>query len=137
MFGLIEKKRNSMLAFLELTPRLKKLKRRASLEFCVHLDMSQIGIVSFTKLCVGFSKFRILKKLSRFYFFQWENQAKESCEKDFKTMKNENFKIPRHRFVEQTIPIRLISKWTHITGYRRVASYISSPMIYRFIYIYH
>ena len=52
-----------MLAFLELTPRFKKLRRRASLEFCVHLDMSQIGIVCFTKLCLGFSKFRILNKL--------------------------------------------------------------------------
>ena len=26
-----------MLAFLELTPQFKKLKRRASLEFCFHL----------------------------------------------------------------------------------------------------
>ena len=34
-----------------------------------------------------------------------ETQAKETCEKDVKTMKNENFKIPRHRFVKQTIPI--------------------------------
>ena len=42
-----------MLAFLELTPRFKKLKRRASLEFCVHLDMSEIGIVCFTKRCLG------------------------------------------------------------------------------------
>ena len=32
-------------------------------------------------------------------------QAKETCEKGFKTMKNENFKIPTHRFVKQTIPI--------------------------------
>ena len=36
-----------MLAFLELTSLFKKLKRRASLEFCVHLDMSQIGIVCY------------------------------------------------------------------------------------------
>ena len=42
-----------MLAFLELTPRFKKLKRRASLEFYIHLDMSQIGIVCFTKRCLG------------------------------------------------------------------------------------
>ena len=42
-----------MFAFLELTPRFKKLKRRASLEFCVHLDTSQIGIVCFTKLCMS------------------------------------------------------------------------------------
>ena len=93
-----------MLAFLELTPWFKKLKRRASLEFCVHLHMSQFGIVCFTKQCLGFSKFQILKKLSRFYFFS-ETQAKETCEKGFKTMKNENFKIPLHRFVKQTIPI--------------------------------
>ena len=52
MFGLIKKKRNSMLAFHELTPWFKKLKRRASLEFCVHLDMGQIGIVCFTKRCL-------------------------------------------------------------------------------------
>ena len=58
-----------MLAFHELTPRFKKLKRRASLEFCIDLDMSQIGIVCFTKRCLGFSKFRILKKLLRLYFF--------------------------------------------------------------------
>ena len=45
-----------MLAFLELTPQFKKLKRRASLEFWVHLDMSQIGIVSFTKRCLGILK---------------------------------------------------------------------------------
>ena len=86
-----------MLAFLELTPRFKKLKRRASLEFCVHLDMSQIGIVCFIKLYRDFTSFS-------------DTQAKETCEKGFKTMKNENFKIPRHRFVKQTIPIWLISK---------------------------
>ena len=43
-----------MLAFLELTPRFKKLKYRASVET---LDMSQIGIVCFTKLCLGILKF--------------------------------------------------------------------------------
>ena len=43
---------------------------KASRKFCDHLDMSQIGIVCFTKRCLGVSKFRILKKLSRFYFFQ-------------------------------------------------------------------
>ena len=46
-----------MLTFLEQTPRFKKLKRRASLEFCVRLDMSQIGIVCFTKRCLGILKF--------------------------------------------------------------------------------
>ena len=91
-----------MLALLELTPRFKKLKRRASLEFCVHLDTNQIGIVSFTKQCLGFSKFRILKKLSRFYFFQ-PGSSQRNLGKD--DMKNENFKIPRHCFVKQTIPI--------------------------------
>ena len=47
MFGLIEKKKefHARLSVLELTPRFKKLKRRASLEFYDHLDMSQIGIV--------------------------------------------------------------------------------------------
>ena len=49
-----------MLAFLELTHRFKKLKRRSSLEFCVHLDMSQIGIVCFTKRCLGILKFFII-----------------------------------------------------------------------------
>ena len=56
-----------MLAFLELTPRFKKLKRRASLEFCVNLDMSRIGIVCFTKHCLGilkFSFFIVLKPFS-------------------------------------------------------------------------
>ena len=66
-----------MLAFLELTPRFKKLKRRASLEFCVHLDMNQIEIVCFTKRCLGFSKFRILKKLSQFYFFQRDSSQRD------------------------------------------------------------
>ena len=46
-----------MLAFLGLTPRFKKLKRRASFGFCVHLDMSQIGIVCFTKRWLGILKF--------------------------------------------------------------------------------
>ena len=57
-----------MLAFLELTPRYKKLKRRASLEFRVHLDMSQIGIVRFTKRCLGILKisfFIVLKSFSQ------------------------------------------------------------------------
>ena len=46
-----------MIAFIELTPRFEKLKRRASLDFCVHLDMSQIRIVRFTKRCLGILKF--------------------------------------------------------------------------------
>ena len=57
-----------MLAYLELTPRFKKLKRHASLEFCVHLDMNQIGIVCFTKRCLGiltFSFFIVLKSFSQ------------------------------------------------------------------------
>ena len=58
-----------MFAFLELTPWFKKLKRHASLEFCVHLDMSQIGIVCFTKRCLGiqlkFSFFIVLKSFSQ------------------------------------------------------------------------
>ena len=70
-----------MLAFHELAPRFKKLNHRASFEFLVDLDMSEIGITTFS-----------------------ETQAKETWEKDFKTMKNENLKIPRHRFVKQTIP---------------------------------
>ena len=45
-----------MLAFLELTPGFKKLKRRASLEFCVHLDMSQIGNRLFYKTVSGIFK---------------------------------------------------------------------------------
>ena len=55
-----------MLAFLELTPRFKKLTRR--LEFYVHLDMSEIGIVCFTKRCLGilkFSFFIVLKPFSQ------------------------------------------------------------------------
>ena len=88
-----------MLAFLELTLRFKKLKRRASLEFCVHLDMSQIYRNRlFYKTVSG-----ILKSYRDFTSFS-ETQAKETCEKGFKTMKNENFKIPRHHFLKQTIP---------------------------------
>ena len=71
-----------MLVFHELTPRFKKLDRRASLEFCVHLDMSQIGYLKSYRDCTSFS----------------ETQAKENREKDIKSMKNENFKIPRHFF---------------------------------------
>ena len=66
-----------MLAFLELTLWFKKLKRRASLEFCVHLDMNQIEIACFTKQCLGFSKFRVLKKLSQFYFFQRDSSQRD------------------------------------------------------------
>ena len=57
-----------MLAFLELTSQFKKLKRRASLEFQVHLDTRQIGIVCFTKQCLGilkFSFFIVLKPFSQ------------------------------------------------------------------------
>ena len=56
-----------MLAFLELTPRFKKLKRRASLEFCVHLDMSQIGIVCFTKRCLGNFEIFIFHRFKVFF----------------------------------------------------------------------
>ena len=66
--------------------------------------MSQIGIVCFTKRCLGFQNSEYLKSYCDFTSFN-ETQAKETCEKDFKTMKNGNFKIPRHRFVKQTIPI--------------------------------
>ena len=45
--------------FRELTPRFKKLKRRASLEFCVHLDMSQIGIVCLQNGVWDFQNFQI------------------------------------------------------------------------------
>ena len=55
-----------MLAFLELTPQFKKLKRRASLEFCVYLDMSQIGIVCFTKRYLGILKLSFFIVLKRF-----------------------------------------------------------------------
>ena len=94
-----------MLAFLELTPRFKKLKRRASLEFCVHLDMSQIAESSVLQNGAwDFQNSEYLKSYRDFTSFS-ETQAKETCEKDFKTINNENFKIPRHRFVKQTIPI--------------------------------
>ena len=56
-----------MLAFLELTPRFKKLKRRASSEFCVHLDISQIGIVSFTKPCLWILEIFILHHFKAFF----------------------------------------------------------------------
>ena len=76
-FGLIKKKRNYILSFLELASRFKKLKRCASLEFCVHLDMSQIGIVYFTKQSLGFSKFRKILKVIRFYFFQRDSSQRD------------------------------------------------------------
>ena len=60
-----------MLAFFELTPRFKKLKRRASLEFCVHLDMSQIGIVCFTKRCLAILKFSFFIVLKSFPQSLW------------------------------------------------------------------
>ena len=54
-----------------------------------------------------------------------ETQAKETWGKDLKTMKNENFKIPRHRFVKQTIPIWLISKWTQNSKLARRFSFLN------------
>ena len=119
MFGLIKNKRNSMLAFHELTPRFKKLKRRASLEFCVHLDMSQIGIVW------DFQNSEYLKSYRDFCTSFSETQVKETWEKDFKTMKNINFKIPRHSFVKQTIPIWLISKRTQNSKLARRFSFLN------------
>ena len=93
-----------MLAFFELTPRFKKLKRPASLEFCVHLDMSQIESSVLQNGVWDFQNSELLESYCDFTSFS-ETQAKETCEKGFETMKNENFKIPRHRFVKQTIPI--------------------------------
>ena len=97
MFGLIEKKKefHARLSVLELTPRFKKLKRRASLEFCVHSDMSQIGIACFAKSVWDFQNSEYLKRY-RDFTSSSETQAKETCEKDFKMMKNKNFKIPTH-----------------------------------------
>ena len=54
-----------MLAFLELTHRFKKLKRRASLEFCVHLDMSQIDL--FYKTVSGNYEIFILHRSKAFF----------------------------------------------------------------------
>ena len=45
-----------MLAFLEQTPPVQEAKRRASLKFSVHLDMSQIGIVCFRNNVCGIFK---------------------------------------------------------------------------------
>ena len=61
MFGLIEKKKEFHAHLCWTNTPVQEAKRRASFEFCVHLDMSEIGIVCFTKRCLGFSKFRILK----------------------------------------------------------------------------
>ena len=70
-----------MLGFLELTPWFKKLKRRASLEFCVHLDMSQIGIVCFTKRCVwDFQNSKYFKSYRDFTSFS-ETQVKGDLRK--------------------------------------------------------
>ena len=85
-----------MLTFLELTPRLKKLKRRASLEFCVHLDTSQIESSVLQNGVWDFQNSEYLKSYRDFTSFS-EVQAKETWEKDIKTMKNENLN-PRHHF---------------------------------------
>ena len=55
-----------MLVFLELTPQFNKPKRRASLEFCAHLDISQIRIVCFTKQSMGILKFSFFIVLKSF-----------------------------------------------------------------------
>ena len=54
-----------------------------------------------------FQNSEYLKSYRDFTSFS-KTQAKETCEKDVKTMKNENFKIPRYRFVKQTIPIVIV-----------------------------
>ena len=87
MFGLIEKKKEFHGRFLELIPRFKKLKRRTSLEFCVHLDKSRIGIVCFTNSVWDFQNSEYLKSYRDFTSFS-ETQAKETGEKGFKTMEN-------------------------------------------------
>ena len=51
-----------MLAFLELTPRFKKLKRRASLEFCVHLDESNRNRLFYKTVSGNFESFFIVLK---------------------------------------------------------------------------
>ena len=56
-----------MLGFLELTPRFKKLKRRASLEFCVHLDMSQIELSVLQNGVLGILKFSFFIVLKFFF----------------------------------------------------------------------
>ena len=58
----------------------------------------------FYKTVSDFQNSEFLKSYRDFIYFS-KTQAKETCEKGFKTMKNENFKIPTHRFVKQTIPI--------------------------------
>ena len=67
---------------------------------------------------------KYLKSYRDFTSFS-ETQAKETCEKGFETMKNENFKIPSHRFVKQTIPIWLISKWTQNPKLARRFSFLN------------
>ena len=64
MFSLIEKK-NYMLAFLELTHRFKKLKRRASLECCVHLEYESNRNRLFYKTVSG--NFEILHRFKAFF----------------------------------------------------------------------
>ena len=59
----------------------------------------------FYKMVSGIFKISEYLKSYRDFTSFSETQAKETCEKGFKTMKNENFKIPRHCFVKQTIPI--------------------------------
>ena len=73
-----------MLAFHELTlTRVQEAK--ASRKFGV-LRSFRYESNRNRRRCLGFSKFRILKKLSRLYTSFSETQAKETWEEDFKRM---------------------------------------------------
>ena len=56
-----------MLAFLELIPWFKKPKRRASLEFCVHLDTSSNRNRLFNKTVSGNFEIYILHRFKAFF----------------------------------------------------------------------
>ena len=64
-----------------------------------------------------------------------ETQGKETCEKDFKMMKNKNFKIPRRFRFDSYLNERKTLNLRGRLYHSRVASYISSQMIIRFLYL--
>ena len=70
---------------------------------------------------LDFQNSEYLKRYRDFTSFS-DTQAKETCEKGFKTMKNE---ISRHRFVKQTIPIWLISTCMQNSKFTRRFSFLN------------
>ena len=80
--------------------------RMFTLKFLYYIDIWVALIIRYVKSessvlqnCVWDSQNSEYLKSHRDFIPFSETQVKETCEKVFKTMKNENFRIPRHRFV--------------------------------------